>query len=135
MAAPPAEIFALVSNPHRHPELDGSGTLRSAPVKGPQQLSQGARFTVAMKQYGVPYKITSKVSAYEQDRVIEWRHPLNHYWRWELAPTADGGTEVTETWRYGMSWLAKGFELNGFPAKNAKGITATLQHLAQRFSR
>ena len=28
VTAPPAEIFALVGDPHRHPELDGSGTLR-----------------------------------------------------------------------------------------------------------
>lgn len=29
--APAAEIFALVANPHRHPELDGSGTVRDTP--------------------------------------------------------------------------------------------------------
>ena len=60
--APAADVFALVADPHRHPDIDGSGTVRHAPVTGPTQLSAGATFTVAMKQYGVPYKITSTVS-------------------------------------------------------------------------
>ncbi|MCW2555472.1 MAG: Dimethyladenosine transferase, partial [Mycobacterium sp.] len=32
------------------------------PIKGPHQLSVGDKFTVGMKQYGVPYKITSTVT-------------------------------------------------------------------------
>ena len=34
VAAPPAEVFALLANPHRHHEFDGSGTVRQA-VSGP----------------------------------------------------------------------------------------------------
>jgi hypothetical protein len=52
--APPADLFALLADPHRHPELDGSGTIRDVPVTGPDRLSQGATFSVGMKQYGVP---------------------------------------------------------------------------------
>ena len=57
--APARDIFAIVSDPHRHPELDGSGTVRDIDVKGPHRLSVGDKFTVGMKQYGLPYKITS----------------------------------------------------------------------------
>jgi hypothetical protein len=32
VSAPAAEIFALIADPQRHPELDGSGTLRDLPV-------------------------------------------------------------------------------------------------------
>ena len=60
--APAAEIFSIVSDPHRHPELDGSGTVRDIDVKGPHHLAVGDKFTVGMKQYGVPYKITSTVT-------------------------------------------------------------------------
>jgi hypothetical protein len=62
VAAPPAQVFDLIADPHRHPEIDGSGTVRNTPVVGPPRLSAGAAFTVGMKQYGVPYKITSKVT-------------------------------------------------------------------------
>jgi hypothetical protein len=86
-----------------------------------------------MKQYGVPYKITSTVTAYEEGSVIEWRHPAGHTWRWELHETEPGRTEVTETFDYSTAKAAKVLELLGQPAKNAKGITATLQALAARY--
>ena len=39
-ALPPC---SLVADPHRHPELDGSGTVRDIPVHGPDRLSEGAK--------------------------------------------------------------------------------------------
>ena len=76
--APAAEVFAIVIDPHRHPELDGSGTVRDIPIKGPHRLAVGDTFTVGMKQYGLPYKITSTVTDVEDGRVVEWQHPLGH---------------------------------------------------------
>lgn len=134
MNAPAAEIFALVANPHRHAELDGSGTVRDTPVKGPERLSKDARFSVGMKQFGVPYTITSTVVAFTDDSLIEWRHPLGHRWRWELAETSPGVTEVTETFAYDTAKSPKLLEVFGMTKKNAAGITATLQALAARFA-
>jgi hypothetical protein len=131
--APAAEVFALVANPHRHPELDGSGTVRPGPVSGPQLLSAGARFTVGMKQYGLPYKITSTVTAFEADKLIEWQHPLKHRWRWELEEIEPGVTQVTETFDYSRSGTPRMLEILGYPGKNAMGITKTLQALRARF--
>ncbi len=131
--APAAEVFALVADPHRHPEIDGSGTVRPAPVTGPRQLSPGATFTVAMKQYGVPYKITSTVTAFEPDRLVEWQHPMGHRWRWEFAELTPGSTEITETFDYTGSKSPRVLEILGQPAKNAAGIARTLQALAARF--
>lgn len=132
--APAAEIFALVANPHRHAELDGSGTVRDTPVTGPHVLKPGDRFTVGMRMFGLPYSITSRVTALETDRVVEWRHPLGHRWRWELTETSPGTTEVTETFDYTRSRSPRAMELLGFPARNATGITSTLRALASRFA-
>lgn len=132
--APAAQIFDLVADPHRHPELDGSGTVRSAPVKGPHRLGQDARFTVAMKQYGVPYKITSKVTAYEENRLVEWQHPAGHRWRWELTEVEPGVTDVSETFDYSTARTPRVLELLGQPNANAAGITKTLRALAARFA-
>jgi hypothetical protein len=138
--APAAEIFAIISDPHRHPELDGSGTVRDVPIKGPHQLSVGDKFTVGMKQYGVPYKITSTVTRVEDGRdgkVIEWRHPLGHRWRWQLveaSPGEDTITEVTETFDYSAVKVPLLITGLGMHHKNADGITSTLQNLADRFS-
>lgn len=131
--APAATIFALVADPHRHPELDGSGTVRTTPVEGPERLSRGATFSVGMRQFGLPYTITSTVTAYEENRLIEWQHPMGHKWRWEFAETPPGTTQVTETFDYTTAKAPLILELTGFPAKNGRGITATLQALASRF--
>lgn len=129
-----ADVFALLADPHRHPELDGSGTVRDIPVTGPDRLSNGAKFSVGMKQYGVPYKITSTVTAFEADHLIEWQHPLGHRWRWELNETTPGTTQITETFDYSTAKAPKLLELFGEPAKNGIGITKTLQALAARYA-
>lgn len=132
--APAADVFALVSNPHRHPELDGSGTVRDTPVSGPETLTRGARFSVGMKQFGVPYKITSTVTDFEPDRVVEWQHPMGHRWRWELESTSPTTTAVTETFDYSTLRVPKVMELLGYDKKNGKGIEGTLRALAARFA-
>jgi uncharacterized protein YndB with AHSA1/START domain len=131
--APAAEVFALIVDPHRHPELDGSGTVRDIPIKGPHHLAAGDKFTVGMKQWGVPYKITSTATEVEDGRVVEWRHPMGHRWRWDLVETAPGTTEVTETFDYSTHKAPALLELFGMHKQNADGITSTLERLAARF--
>lgn len=132
--APVAELFALAADPHRHAELDGSGTLRTDAVEGPHRLAVGDRFTVPMRQRGMPYRITSVVTAYAENRLVEWQHPLGHRWRWEFADAGGGRTEVTETFDWGTSRSPLMARLLGFPAQNAKGITATLEALVRRYA-
>ena len=59
--APAEELFGLVNDPSKHGLVDGSGTVQDN-VKGPSALSQGAKFTTAMRMYGVPYRITCTVT-------------------------------------------------------------------------
>ncbi len=125
----PAEaIFARLSDPRRHHELDGSGTVGKG-VSGPDHLKQGDTFTVSMKQFGVPYRIKSTVTRLTENREIEWRHPAGHTWRWELEPLADGKTRVTETWDFTNSRATPIYRLMGVPKSNTAGIEATLRGL------
>ncbi len=134
--APAGELFAIVANPHRHHELDGSGTVRDN-ISGPERLSQGARFATKMTMFKMPYRITSTVTALEPDRLIEWRHPFGHHWRWEFAAISPTTTRVTETFDYrtagpvknGLKW----YELTGFVKRNAAGISSTLSRLRDRY--
>jgi uncharacterized protein YndB with AHSA1/START domain len=130
VAAPPEEVFALLANPHRHHEFDGSGTVRAA-VSGPQRLALGDRFGMSMKN-GLPYRITNRVVGFEPDRRIGWCHMMKAVWRYELEPV-DGGTRISETFDYGGSPFAKGIELLGFPENNAKSIRDTLRRLREIF--
>ena len=125
--APAEVVFAIVADPRQHARIDGSGSVRSL-VTGPERLtSKGDRFSVSMRLFGIPYRISNKVVEMESDRRIAWRHIGAHRWRYELEPTADGGTRVTETWdatRYGTRWFAA-LAAAGFPERNRAGITAT----------
>ncbi|GAA2539959.1 SRPBCC family protein [Pseudonocardia hydrocarbonoxydans] len=130
VAAPPAEVFALLANPHRHHEFDGSGTVRGA-TSGPQRLALGDRFGMDMK-ITLPYRITNRVVEFEQDRLIGWCHPAKAIWRYELEPV-DGGTRITETFDYAGSPVAWGIELFGMQKGNAKSIRDTLRRLVTIF--
>ena len=134
VAAPVATLFEQIADPHRHPELDGSGTVRDIDVKGPHRLTTGDKFTVGMTQYGVPYKITSKATEVEENRVVEWQHPIGHRWRWELAEVSPGTTKVTETFDYSSVKVPLVIELTGYHKKNAEGIESTLTALADRYA-
>lgn len=129
IAAPASAIFNIVADPRQHPRIDGSGTVRGV-VEGPDRLSQGAKFGMKMKQ-GAPYKITSTVVEFEEDRLIAWQHPLGHVWRYALTPV-DGGTEVTESFDYsGVNAVqAAVLTLAGFAKRNRSGIEKTLVRLA-----
>jgi hypothetical protein len=128
--APAAELFAIVADPYRHGELDGSGTVMDT-VSGPHRLAKGEKFSVKMKQRGVPYRITSRVTEFDDGRVVEWRHPMGHRWRWELTPQSENSTLVTETFDYSHIGPARvlGLELFGVPKQNAAAIEATLTKL------
>ena len=54
VAAPASELYALAADPRRHPELDGSGTVREN-IKMPPEFVEGAKFSTSMKMFGVPY--------------------------------------------------------------------------------
>jgi hypothetical protein len=87
-----------------------------------------------MRQYGLPYKI-SQVTDFADGRVVEWRHPLGHRWRWELRPVSQYATVVTETFDYSQVSSAKahGLRLFGSLRQNAAGIEATLRQLQARY--
>jgi hypothetical protein len=73
------------------------------------------------------------VIAVEDDRLIAWRHPFGHTWRWELTQTSPNHSRVTETFDYSRAKPATMLGLFGMPARNATGITHTLQQLQARF--
>lgn len=103
--APASEIFALLADPARHRDIDGSGTVRDA-TTGSQRLALGSKFGMDMKA-GFGYSMESTVVEFEQDRRIAWqsRPPSGimarfiggRIWRYELEPV-EGGTLVRESW-------------------------------------
>lgn len=103
--APPERVFALLADPSRHAELDGSGTVVGSPRRR-EPLRLGDSFVTRMRA-GLPYAMRNTVVELEPDRVIAWQprpaYPVldrligGRVWRYELRPV-DGGTLVRETW-------------------------------------
>ena len=133
VAAPPAVVFAILADPRQHSRIDGSGSVGSV-IAGPERLTaKGQTFTVRMKLFGMPYLIRNRVVEFEADRRIAWRHFTTNRWRYELTPTADGGTTVTETFDASRADRVTDAVVRWakFPERNRQGITDTLQRLKQ----
>ena len=104
--APPSAVFALLADPSRHREIDGSGTLRDADG-GSTRLALGDVFGMRMQAGPAPYRMLNEVVEFEDDRRIAWQARPDRawaakaiggrIWRYELA-ARDGGTLVRETW-------------------------------------
>ena len=137
VAAPASELFAIVADPRRHHEVDGSGTVGDN-IRAPERLEVGSRFSTKMRMYGVPYRMTCTVTAVTPDQLIEWRHPFGHRWRWEFHAISPTSTRVTETFDYSDAGRVKNrlkyYEATGFAKRNATGIAATLQRLRDRYT-
>ncbi len=137
VAAPVAELYALAADPRRHHELDGSGTVGDN-IKIPTKLVVGSKFSTKMKMFGVPYRITSTVTALKPNEVVEWRHPAGHRWRWEFESLSPTLTRVTETFDYRDAGAIKNklkyYTLIGARKFNASGIEATLVQLRGRYA-
>ncbi|QLL23988.1 dimethyladenosine transferase [Actinobacteria bacterium IMCC25003] len=93
--AAPSAIFAIIANPKRHQDFDGSSTI-TANISGPDELLLGSKFGMKMR-LGITYWIRNTVVEYKKDELIAWRH-LGHWrWRYELTDLGNGSTQVTES--------------------------------------
>jgi len=132
--APAAAIFDLLADPSRHPEIDGSGTVRGA-KGGSSRLALGSKFGMSMK-LGMPYSMVSEVVEFEENRRIAWqtRPPLpllrpfvgGRIWRYELEPSGKG-TIVRESWD--ISQEAVKAAVRPMRAKTRTSMEATLARI------
>jgi len=130
--APPEAIFALLADPTRHRDIDGSGTVRDA-KNPPQTLALGSRFGMSMK-LGVPYSMVSTVIEFEPNRRIAWQTapPIGsslaggRIWRYELEPV-EGGTKVRETWDISQEKIK--FLVRPARKKTVESMTKTLERI------
>jgi hypothetical protein len=113
--APAHQIFAILADPVRHVDLDGSGMLRGAVTTAPV-TRVGDTFVMKMfyEAHG-DYEMINHVVEFELDRLIGWEpqsgngHPhqggseerWGHRWTYQLTPDGPDATIVTE--RYDCS--------------------------------
>jgi len=127
IAAPAAEVFAVLRDPSKHAVIDGSGTVTAASDDNAEPLEMGSRFGMKMR-LGVPYAISNEVVEFEPDRRIAWRHMGGHRWRYEIAD-APGGCEVIETFDWSTSRLPLVIAALGQDRKHVPNMERTLERL------
>jgi uncharacterized protein YndB with AHSA1/START domain len=109
--APAGEIFKLLADPDRHPEIDGSGMLRPG---ASNEVVNGVGDVFVMKMYHAAvgdYEMDNRVVAYEADRCIGWEPSMRNAdpsnveqtrngsrWRFDLTPDGPDATVVKETY-------------------------------------
>ncbi|MCU1390070.1 MAG: hypothetical protein JWL72_3408 [Ilumatobacteraceae bacterium] len=143
IAADPATIFAVLSDPHGHVEIDASGMLMDA--TGEPVHAVGDSFVVHMDREALNdypmglYDVTVTITTFDQDREIAWtilgqiRPPLGHVYGYRLEPT-DAGTLITSYYDWSNIdpvWREAGI----FPVISENALRATLGVLARTVAR
>jgi hypothetical protein len=139
IAAPPAEVFAVLCDPQGHVAIDSSGMLQSA--EGEPVRDVGDTFVVHMDREALgdyplgKYDVTVIITRFEQDAAIEWtvsgatQPPIKHLYGYRLAPSATG---TTVTSYYDWSQIEQRYrERNIFPVIPEAALRATLGILAR----
>lgn len=125
-----------MADPRRHPEVDGSGMVRSddgaTPITG---VGQVFRMHVRHPRAG-DYDTDNHVSRFEQDALVAWRtagvdkEPAGWEWSWRFEPLDDGGTRVTLTCDWSAVADPAVLERMSFPVVPQEALEASLDRLA-----
>ncbi len=136
IAAPAADIFAVLSDPQGHVAIDASGMLQDA--DGEPAKAVGDSFVIHMDREALndfplgKYDVTVEIREFEKDRLIAWtilgqiRPQIGHVYGYRLEPADDGhGTVVTSFYDWSNidpEWR----ERNIFPVIPESALRATL---------
>ena len=136
IAAPAADIFAVLCDPQGHVAIDSSGMLQDA--DGDQVRRAGDNFVVHMDRESLNdfplgrYDVTVDIREFEPDRLISWtvlghiKPPIGHLYGYRLEPEPDGtGTVVTSFYDWSEidpHWREAGI----FPVMSELALRATL---------
>ncbi|BBY29523.1 SRPBCC family protein [Mycolicibacterium sediminis] len=134
IAAPPADVFALLCDPQGHVAIDATGMLQSA--DGDPVTASGDSFVVHMDREALndfplgKYDVTVKITDYEKDALIAWtiegqiKPQIGHVYGYRLEPDADG-TLVTSFYDWSgidQHWRDAGI----FPVISETALRGTL---------
>jgi len=140
IAASPAQVFGVLTDPRGHVAIDSSGMLQSA--DGERVSKAGDSFVVHMDREALGdrpmgrYDVTVVITAYDEDALIEWtpvspelKPDIDHRYGYVLRPTSTG-TLVTSY--YDWSQIHERYRAAGiFPILQESALRATLGILAR----
>jgi uncharacterized protein YndB with AHSA1/START domain len=134
-------VFAVLTDPARHASIDGTGWVCEA-VDGGRLTHAGQVFRMGMYHPDHPdgrYVTANQVRSLDPSRAISWatgtedaRGRLSFggwIWRYDLAPAADGGTQVRLTYDWSDA-TPQAREVLHFPPFGVDHLVESLGHLA-----
>lgn len=139
VAASPETVFALVTDPAMHVEIDGSGMLVAAQDAKPV-VAVGDSFIMNMDREALgdiplgKYQVRNTVTKLVPGRLLEWnvggvdQPPFGHVYGYELA-AYDAGTEVTLYCDW--SGVRRGRVRDAFPIVPVHMLERSLDNLAR----
>ncbi|MGX7680247.1 polyketide cyclase [Jatrophihabitans sp. DSM 45814] len=128
-------IFAILADPRRHAEIDGSAMLVAA-VGSTVITGVGEMFTMQMHIDGIgDYRTENHVVEFVKDRRIAWmtagvgRPPSGQHWSWQLEPLPGGGCAVVHVYDWSRVTNPKMLERVSFPLVPAADLEQTIARL------
>jgi len=131
--ATPAAIFDFVRRPANHAIISGDRSVKGVRF-GPEVLGAGDKFGMSMKLLGVPYRISSRVVEFEEDRCIAWAHVGRHRWRWEVQAAGTGGSTVTETFDLSTAAAPPALRIFGYPGRHLSNVAESVERVRVHFA-
>lgn len=139
--APAPDIFAVLTLPSRHTELDGSGFVVSDDHTD-RIIGTGQVFTMNMTgdHMGGDYQTENHVIGYDKNSLLAWAtapagiEPPGWEWVWELKADGPDSTEVTLTYDWSKVTDKDLLQKIGFPLLTQDQLEASLGNLAAAVS-
>jgi hypothetical protein len=145
IAADPAAIFAVLSDPEGHVAIDSSGMLMAS--TGEPATAKGDTFVIHMDREALndyplgEYDVTVEIVTFEQDKEIAWtilgqiRPQIGHVYGYTLEPSDEAGKTVVTSY-YDWSNIDQTWkDANIFPVISEAALRATLGILARTVAR
>lgn len=134
-------IFDVLSNPERHPELDGSGFVVSD-EKTDRITATGQVFRMNMTgdHMGGDYQTDNTVIGYDPQHLIAWQtapadtEPPGWEWVWQLEAQGSDVTDVRLTYDWSKVTDTALLEKVGFPLVSEADLEDSLGNLAAAVS-
>jgi hypothetical protein len=136
IAAPPAQIFAILIDPSRHQDTEPGDWVRAAVDNAPITAT-GQMFAMNMfhEQAGGHYVMHNLVTVFDKDRAIGWvpgqlddagnYAPGGWLWRYDLAPNGDR-TDVSLTYDWSAMSQDRRDQFGGMPVFPEDYLAASL---------
>lgn len=130
------DIFAVLSDPARHPEIDASGMVRSLD-RGEPIEANGATFMMNMhNERRGDYQMVSTVVGFVPNKLIAWEpappetSAYGWQWVWELDSTGSDSTDVTLSYDWSRVTDKEVLKRVSFPPFSEDDLEGSLAKMA-----